>query len=48
MQCWEYKVTKVDFLQELEDALNELGAEGWELVSVSAAGFVLVLKRPLE
>ena len=47
MQRWEYKVTKVNFVQELEDALNELGDEGWELVLVDEY-LNLVFKRPLD
>lgn len=47
MQRWEYKVANVNFIQELEAALNELGAEGWELVSVDEY-LNLVFKRPLD
>ena len=38
---WEYDPG------EVEDALNKLGKEGWELVSVSPSLFTYTLKRPL-
>lgn len=64
MQRWEYKlVTSKDFSAgmfrptsraALEAALNELGREGWEVVSmdfddelVPAMKFAALLKRPL-
>ena len=34
MKNWEYKVTDLGATEEiLEKRLNELGAEGWELIS---------------
>lgn len=33
---WEYKVIPTDSATEGEKTLNELGAHGWELVSVQA------------
>jgi ClpA/ClpB-like protein/uncharacterized protein DUF4177 len=49
--CWEYRVEKRDAVDA--DWLNELGAEGWELVSVSSSaytptemdGFTVIFKR---
>jgi hypothetical protein len=42
---WHYCVRRGDLS---EDALNEIGAEGWELVSVDASGEepVFYFKRP--
>jgi hypothetical protein len=64
MKKWEYQVMKVQVgrllgpkvdADELVGALDELGAEGWELVSAidttihkgSSDEIVLFLKRPL-
>ena len=44
MQKWEYKVIVID-RSPTEDALNKLGAEGWELVSVGWDYRKYVLKR---
>lgn len=51
---WSYKVVEVksDFTglkpAKIEDALNQLGLQGWELVSVLASGLNvrLYLKKP--
>ena len=64
MTKWEYKIVilpgegirRVRPPEEAEDTLNELGREGWEVVSVttssvgfgSTADFVWLCKRPLE
>ncbi|MDQ3412406.1 MAG: hypothetical protein M3509_09850 [Chloroflexota bacterium] len=42
---WEYLVEE----EPAEERLNELGANGWELVSVAARGSVVVsyFKRPV-
>ena len=41
-RTWEYKISILDWLREKDDSigalegdLNELGAQGWELVSVT-------------
>jgi hypothetical protein len=61
---WEYRTIKMKIagwfgsnvdVQELADALNELGREGWELVSTldldtghgHSSELVAVFKRPL-
>jgi hypothetical protein len=36
--CWEYRVEQQAQIDQ--DWLNELGAEGWELVDISADTFV--------
>jgi ATP-dependent Clp protease ATP-binding subunit ClpC len=43
--CWQYRVERRDAIDEQQ--LNELGAEGWELVSVDRGpdGLELVFKR---
>jgi ATP-dependent Clp protease ATP-binding subunit ClpC len=43
--CWQYRVERRDAVDEQQ--LNDLGAEGWELVSVerTAAGVELIFKR---
>ena len=51
---WQYKtvVIKSEFLglkmEKVEEALNKLGAQGWELVCTEAIGTdkVLYLKKP--
>jgi len=40
---WEYKVTGAP--GSAEEKLNQLGAQGWELVSVDQDGTVFYLKR---
>lgn len=65
MNLFEYKVLdvpakgffggKINY-QELADKLNELGLEGWELVSGTdtnmhqggSRGLILILKRPIN
>lgn len=42
MQKWEYKVT--GWLNEAE--MNQLGADGWELVAVDARWERFFFKRP--
>jgi len=51
MQLWEYKVLyfKREKLSEVEDEINKLGNQGWELVSVTEDtefGSTLYLMRP--
>lgn len=48
MQKWEYKLTGYvpGSTDDVITALNELGAEGWELVT-SAAEWTFIFKRPL-
>lgn len=50
MKIWEYLVLEVKFsgLTEIEKKLDTYGAEGWELVAVSAFTMTqyLYLKRP--
>ena len=43
--CWQYRIERPDALDEQQ--LNELGAEGWELVSIDRGpgGLELVFKR---
>jgi ATP-dependent Clp protease ATP-binding subunit ClpC len=43
--CWQYRVERPDGVDEQQ--LNELGAEGWELISVlrAADGLELIFKR---
>lgn len=58
MPAWEYRVLSVGSVwrrlreEELEAVLNELGAEGWEVITISSqdsgGGKVrVVAKRPL-
>ena len=44
-QCWQYRVERREAVDEQQ--LNDLGAEGWELVSLdrSAEGVELIFKR---
>ena len=42
---WEYKRTGIAS-QTGEQELNQLGAQGWELVSVSENATIFYLKRP--
>ena len=52
MQKWEYRMAHVgDAFETLQDLLNRLGRDGWELVSAPHAGaagavVALILKRP--
>ncbi len=65
MQRWQYKTVKVEAegwmggivnVQELDDVLNDLGAQGWELTSVfdtnmaqgASREIVAVFKRPAD
>ena len=38
LDCWEYSDIAVDLtsLKAVTDALNELGAQGWEVISTTA------------
>ena len=47
-QTWEYKVISVDPTGSKTDDLNELGADGWELVTVTLwnSWLFYFLKRP--
>ena len=47
---WEYRVVTVTKPNELEDTLNELGAERWEVFEVMPvdASFQIVCKRPIK
>jgi hypothetical protein len=50
MTKWEYRTEGVRFGDSSEDRLNELGAEGWELVAVTlheSGARSLYLKRPI-
>jgi hypothetical protein len=48
MQTWEYISVADSSHNDLTVAISQLGAEGWELVSVAPAGLHLIafLKRP--
>lgn len=49
MQKWEYKV--IETAQPTEEQLNELGAEGWELIvgAIDAhLGSVFIFKRKMS
>ena len=45
---WEYKsITRnAESIDHIDDDLNELGEKGWELVTVSAGGY-LIFKREI-
>ena len=48
MAKWEYLVYDVGLNnepKELERKLNEMGSEGWELVSVDWYGSIFIFKR---
>jgi hypothetical protein len=51
---WEYKVYLYQLFnnpeEDLSKSLNELGNEGWELVSITTGGlsYIFVFKRPLN
>ena len=45
---WEYKILRGNWpFAKFEFQLAELGQEGWEAVSMSGWGGVILLKRPL-
>ena len=47
MQKWEYRIESSRNLREKTvDVLNQLGEEGWELVTVFSPTQDLYLKRP--
>jgi len=53
MQKWEYMTYHWDHRVEMDEELNELGQDGWEVVAGSGAGggatrirMFFVLKRP--
>lgn len=47
MQQWEYKVMDMPMMiGNIEGALNELGAEGWELILSDWQRGVVIFKRP--
>ena len=65
MTKWEYKIVKINILRYissdmetnyLEDSLNKLGSEGWELINLfdlnlheGKSSYVIVsLKRPIQ
>jgi hypothetical protein len=51
MVRWEYHthvLAECTEPSQLEDDLNELGEEGWELVCPTASDWVLILKRPKQ
>jgi hypothetical protein len=58
MQKWEYKAVRLSAYPGDADVLNQLGQEGWELVSVASdtlgdaydtkSLFMAYLKRPRE
>ena len=48
---WEYLVaysSDFSFEKDIEDSLDELGQEGWELVSVSGSIFYFKRKKSVE
>lgn len=42
MTIWEYKILNVGNSNINEESLNELGKEGWELVSISFSKYANV------
>jgi hypothetical protein len=43
---WEYKTLRMDLFTDAEDALNEYGKQGWEVVDWEDTNFVyFLLKR---
>ncbi len=55
MIIWSYKLERLDLMANdgstaVEDALNQLGEQGWELVGVHAIGeySYVICKRPVD
>ena len=48
MQAWDYRVISCEYPDQFEEAINEQGANGWELVSSVAMfdNMFFMLKRP--
>lgn len=55
-QCWQYRVISRTFGAELESVLNDMGAQGWEVISIAGMNgtftltgnmFTVVMKRPV-
>ena len=54
MTTWEYKIATLSLYGNRANQLNDLGSEGWELVSVTPqaeenqpVAFIAYLKRPI-
>jgi hypothetical protein len=48
MQKWEYRIEHlIGFTSTIEDTLNALGREGWELITELDNDYY-IFKRPLE
>jgi hypothetical protein len=51
IKTWEYKVKTCDEMVPIENWLNELGSQGWEMVTISllngAMPYVYFFKRPV-
>ena len=49
MEKWEYKIVKLggmfSSLKDKQEILNDLGEQGWELITVDQHRYVWVLKR---
>jgi hypothetical protein len=45
--AWDYKVIDpLNMREALERQLNQIGADGWELVTSSSSNGALIFKRP--